>query len=635
MQPPSQVLFVFSEFKNSIDAHDTQKCRLRPDARLLICQTAMENFRIFKELYRNFLTDQKRRFITCGIISFVCVFLECFGLSTLLPALQLILNPEKPYAVLPPWLADIPQTKIIVGFIGICITSIILKDLLSIAGNNLVSKITTTSAIHIIEKLVRLERNAEYMFFLKHRQSELQTIHSKCLDVRYSYYLYHVNTLLLNGSLCFTIGCVALFFVPMTTSFFILSAIIVFFIAKKFQTNHEVPVGLYERKEQLFNTSTASQKEASCLFSEIPPQNTLLAAFAKWKQSDDYFESKGTSKVFLLELLGLICIVSTILLLHFFYPFSVLMQQITFLVICIVRILPYFNRFCVAKQQISAYKSSAVCLNDFYRQLSEHQLPPYDGERVTFKHQLRLEKVCFSYDTETKKEVLHDVSLTVNEGDFVGLTGKSGAGKTTLVDMILGLLPPTKGTYFVDGNVITTHNQLAPFFGYVSQNPCIIMGTVAENVIFGREPNLEQVERVLKMAQLDEFRLDMYLAENGKNISGGQKQRIAIARALYGNPKLLILDEATASLDALTEEKISNVIASLKGKCTVIAIAHRLGTLKMCNRLVYMKEGRIAAEGTFDGLYRSNEEFKELVDALERQSHLVHGNEAVAATAVV
>ena len=553
----------------------------------------------------------------------------------LLPALQLILNPEKLYAVLPPWLADVPQTKIIAGLIGICITSIILKDLLSVAYNNLVFKITTTSAVHIIEKLVRLERNAEYMFFLKHRQSELQTIHGKCLDVRYSYYLYHVNTLSLNGILCFTIGCIASFFVPIATSFFILSAIVVFFIARKFQTNREMLVGLYERKEQLFNTSTASQKEASCLFSEIPPQNTLITAFAKWKRLDDWIECTLQSKVFFIELLGLICIATTILFLHLFYPFSVLMQQITFLVVCVVRVLPYCNRFCVAKQMIDAHKDTFVYLNDFYRQLLEHQLPPYDGERVTFKHRLRLESVCFSYETEDKKEVLHDVCLTVNEGDFVGLTGKSGAGKTTLVDMILGLLPPTKGTYSVDGNVITTHNQLAPFFGYVSQNPCIITGTVAENVIFGREPNPEQVERVLKIAQLDEFQPDMYLAENGKNISGGQKQRIAIARALYGNPKLLILDESTASLDALTEEKISNVIASLKGKCTVIAIAHRLGTLKQCNRLVYMKEGRIAAEGTFDGLYQSNEGFKELVDALERQSHLIHDDEAVATTVAV
>lgn len=595
----------------------------------------MENFRIFKEFYKNFLTDQKKRFIAYGVLSFVCIFLECFGLSMIIPALQLVLNPKKLYAVLPPWLADIPQTRIIAGLIGICIVSIVLKDLLSIAGNSLIFKVSTTSAVSTIEKLIRLERNATYMFLLKRKQSELQTVHSKCLDVRYSYYLFHVNTFLLNGVLCFAIGCMVLFFTPVTTSFFLLVAVIVFCITRKFQTNHGMPVGLHERKEHLFNTSSISQKEASYLFSEIPPQNTLLATFAKWKQSDDYFENKSASKAFLLELLGLVCIAVTILLLYFVYPFSVLMQQITFLVVCIVRILPYFNRFCVAKQQIDAYKSSVVYLNDFYQQLLEHQLPPYDGERVSFNHRLRLEKVCFSYDTENKKEVLHDVCLTVNEGDFVGLTGKSGAGKTTLVDMILGLLPPTKGTYSVDGNVITTHNQLAPFFGYVSQNPCIITGTVAENVIFGREPNSEQVERVLKMAQLDEFQPDMYLAENGKNISGGQKQRIAIARALYGNPKLLILDEATASLDALTEEKISNVIASLKGKCTVIAIAHRLGTLKQCNRLVYMKEGRIAAEGTFDGLYRANEEFKELVDALERQSHLVHGDEAIAARATV
>ena len=635
MQPPLQVPSVFSEFKNHIDAHDTQKCRLRHGVRFLICRTIMENFRIFKELYKNFLTDQKRCLITYGILSLVCIFLECFGLSMLLPALQLILNPEKLYAVLPPWLADIPQTRIIAGLVCICTVSIVLKDLLSIAGNNLVFKIATTSAIHIIERLVRLERNTEYMFFLKHRQSELQTIHSKCLDVRYSYYLYGVNTFFVNGALCFAVGCIMLFFTPVAILFFLLSAIVVFFIARKFQTNREMSIGLYEQKEQLFNTMTIAQKEASCLFSEVPPQDTLITIFAKWKQSDDCVESQGTDKPCILELLGLICITVTVLSLYFFYPFSVLMQQITFLVICIVRILPYFNRFCVAKQQIDAYKSNVVYLNDFYRQLLEHQLPPYNGERVTFKHRLRLEKVCFSYDTETKKEVLHDICLTVNEGDFVGLTGKSGAGKTTLVDMILGLLPPTKGTYSVDGNIITTHNQLAPFFGYVSQNPCIITGTVAENVIFGREPNAEQVERVLKMAQLDEFQPDMYLAENGKNISGGQKQRTAIARALYGNPKLLILDEATASLDALTEEKISNVIASLKGKCTVIAIAHRLGTLKQCNRLVYMREGCIAAEGTFNGLYQSNEEFKELVDALERQSHLVYGDEAVAATPAV
>ena len=599
----------------------------------------MENFRIFKELYKNFLTDQKKRLITYGILSLVCVFLECFGLSMILPALQLILNPEKLYAFLPPWLADIPQTRITAGLISICVVSIVLKDVLSILNNWLSYKIVTTFVRNTIKKLFSLQWNTTYTFLQKYKRSELQTVYSEDVTAKIPVYIEILFSFILNGLLVSFIAIMLLLPSTIVTLSFFLSVAVTVCVAKKtLKKRHPETQDLhrlYQNREQTLNTKMNAFKEALSFFCKIPSLDTLIAAFDKWKRKDQQLAYRAQSQPFLLELLGLICIASTILFLHLFYPFSVLMQQITFLVICIVRILPYFNRFCVAKQQISAYKSSAVYLNAFYRQLLAHQLPPYDGERVTFKHRLQLEKVCFSYDTETKKEVLHDVSLTVNEGDFVGLTGKSGAGKTTLVDMILGLLPPTKGTYFVDGNVITTHNQLAPFFGYVSQNPCIIMGTVAENVIFGREPNLEQVERVLKMAQLDEFRLDMYLAENGKNISGGQKQRIAIARALYGNPKLLILDEATASLDALTEEKISNVIASLKGKCTVIAIAHRLGTLKMCNRLVYMKEGRIAAEGTFDGLYRSNEEFKELVDALERQSHLVHGNEAVAATAVV
>ena len=599
----------------------------------------MENFRIFKELYKNFLTDQKKRFITYGILSFVCVFLECFGLSMILPVLQLILNPEKLYAALPPWLADIPQTRVIAGLIGICIISIVLKDLLLIAGNSLISKVSTTFVHSTIKKLSQLEWNATYMFLQKHRHSELQTIYGDCIASKIALCVVAFCLGMVNGFIVSGIAVILLSFSAVVTLSFFLSAIVVGCVAGKILKKQYLEAQnfseLYQNREQTLNTKVNTLKEALSFFCEVPPLDTLLTTFDNWKRKEQQLACKAQNQPFLLELLGLICIAATILLLYLFYPFSILMQQITFLVICIVRILPYFNRFCAAKQQIDAYKSSVVYVNDFYRQLLEHQLPPYDGERVTFKHWLRLEQVCFSYDTENKKDVLHDVCLTVNEGDFVGLTGKSGAGKTTLVDMILGLLPPTKGTYSVDENIITTHNQLAPFFGYVSQNPCIITGTVAENVIFGRELNSEQVERVLKMAQLDEFQPDMYLAENGKNISGGQKQRIAIARALYGNPKLLILDEATASLDALTEEKISNVIASLKGKCTVIAIAHRLGTLKQCNRLVYMKEGRIAAEGTFDGLYRANEEFKELVDALERQSHLVHGDGAVAATATV
>ena len=376
----------------------------------------------------------------------------------------------------------------------------------------------------------------------------------------------------------------------------------------------------------MFLSHVVSLKEAFCLFARVPPLKSLISAFFEWKQCDDRVILKNANQVFVLELCGLASISVTVLFLHLLYPFPILMQQIIFLVICIVRVLPYANRSFVAKQQVAAYQGSIAHLNSFYQQLLAHQLPPYNGDRITFQGQLQLGNVCFSYDTNAGKEVLHDVCLTVRKGDFVGITGKSGAGKTTLVDVILGLLPPTKGIYSIDGHSITTHNQLAPFFGYVSQAPCIITGTVAENVIFGREPDPGQVERVLKMAQLDEFQPDTCLAENGKNISGGQKQRIAIARALYGNPKLLILDEATASLDALTEEKISNVIASLKGTCTVIVIAHRLGTLKQCNRLVYMKEGRISNEGTFDDLYQSSAEFKELVDALERQSHVVHKN---------
>ena len=134
--------------------------------------------------------------------------------------------------------------------------------------------------------------------------------------------------------------------------------------------------------------------------------------------------------------------------------------------------------------------------------------------------------------------------------------------------------------------------------------------------MFGREKNVELLNRTMQLAQLNELSLDTRLLEMGKNISGGQKQRIAIARALYGDPKLLVLDEVTASLDIETERKISGVINGLKGKCTMLAIAHRLSTLKQCDRILYVKEGRITGEGSFDALYRNSPDFSHMVDLL-------------------
>ena len=241
------------------------------------------------------------------------------------------------------------------------------------------------------------------------------------------------------------------------------------------------------------------------------------------------------------------------------------------------------------------------------------QTHDFNGGTITDTEEL-LEKI-------KSNPLLDGVTFSVAAGEHVAVVGRSGAGKTTLVNMILGLLQPTQGSHQMDGVPITQWNQIKPCFGYVSQNPCIITGTIAENIAFGAAMFPERVRQAMDEAQLHEFTPNTMLDEMGKNISGGQRQRIAIARALYRQARLLVLDEITSSLDALTEQKIMDAINRLKGHCTIIAIAHRLGTLRQCNRILYMEAGRIKAEGNFEQLYQQSADFRQIVDTLQQANN--------------
>ena len=212
---------------------------------------------------------------------------------------------------------------------------------------------------------------------------------------------------------------------------------------------------------------------------------------------------------------------------------------------------------------------------------------------------------------------MKDISFKINKGEFIGIAGVSGGGKTTLADIISGLLIPQDGEIFVDGSKVQ-HLNLK--IGYIPQEYSLITASIRENVAFG-EDNIddEKVIDSLKKAQLYDFIVSRF--EDGiyakpfvdnSGLSQGQKQRLAIARALYLNPDILILDEATSSLDLKTEDEICNVLNSLKGEKTIIAIAHRLSTIKSADKIIFMKEAQIEAISTFDELISHNKDFQEL-----------------------
>lgn len=221
--------------------------------------------------------------------------------------------------------------------------------------------------------------------------------------------------------------------------------------------------------------------------------------------------------------------------------------------------------------------------------------------KLKFEKSIQVNKLRFAYP-EGREDVLRDVSFSIGKGDFAGIIGPSGAGKTTFVDILLGLLKPSDGNIKVDGqDIFENIRSWQANLAYVPQSIYLIDGSVKENIALGVAPeNIDNalIERSLHMAELYDFVSDLpegietRVGERGVKLSGGQRQRIGIARALYQQPEVLILDEATSALDNDTEKYITDTILKLKGQITIIAIAHRLSTLVECDYKIEFADGK-------------------------------------------
>ena len=238
----------------------------------------------------------------------------------------------------------------------------------------------------------------------------------------------------------------------------------------------------------------------------------------------------------------------------------------------------------------------------------------HDEDVLTFNKEINLHHIHYNYPN-TSRTALKDINLTIPLKSTVGLVGSTGCGKTTTIDIILGLLEPQKGTLEVDGKVITEQNSRAwqRSIGYVPQHIYLSDDTVMANIAFGVEPkdiNHDMIKKVSKIANLHQFVTDELpkqyqttIGERGVRLSGGQRQRIGIARALYHNPKVLVLDEATSALDHQTEQEVMKAINNLNKKITIILIAHRLNTVKNCDIIYKLDKGQLIAQGTYNELF--------------------------------
>lgn len=308
-------------------------------------------------------------------------------------------------------------------------------------------------------------------------------------------------------------------------------------------------------------------------------------------------------------------------------PVSVWMPRLVFFGASAIRLAPSAIRIVNSMNQLRANQANAEIVYESLHVIPQHvQSNGRRTEPIAFKKRVEFNNVYVKYP-QSHDHALKGLNLHIDHGETIALVGPTGAGKTTAIDVLLGLIRPDKGAVIVDGTDITGQEpRWQSRLGYVPQFIYLADMSIRENIAFGVPPdqvNDEDVWEALRFAAIDDFvrglpdQLNTRVGERGVMLSGGQRQRIGIARALYFKPEILVMDEATSALDSETERKIAEATQRLQGAVTMVLIAHRITTVRHADRIIILEDGQLSDAGNFEELAERSELFRQLARGLE------------------
>lgn len=565
------------------------------------------------------------------VISLIAGILEFAGIGLIYPFLMLVTSPQtvieyKSYATIINFF-HINHILTITALMGILIVLMFLsKNLLMILCIYLQNKFVINWKNDLNKMLMKFYLNAPYMQMFKTTNSEkiynLTALTAQTLETfvmrSFVFFTNSIITLIILALLFIKFPAIALF----TVIFVIASMVILnkFFKHKtevlapqmlsfSLKNNNQVLENIKNLKEiRIFS----AEKYFFDKFNKVQRENNNVIF------KNTFYASIPPYLVEIILVISLIILAGLITLKNYDDSSKIIASYGLILGI-VFRIAPSLNRIQVALNHMNSSKDLVKKMNDEYEQNHFDVVSNVtnNNDSLEFNEKIKFEDVSFGYRENVS--VIKDCSFEIKKGEFVGIIGLSGAGKTTMADILMGLLPVNSGKITVDNEEITEKNINAfrNLTGYVPQEVNLLENSFKNNVAWGQDEKNIDDERViesLKLAQLYDF-----VQENGginsviRGLSQGQKQRLMIARGLYKNPEILIFDEATSSLDVETEHEITKMLTSLKGNKTLIAIAHRLSTLKECDKLIYLKDGVIVDVGTFEELENRHEDFKNLI----------------------
>lgn len=559
---------------------------------------------VFKKIRTIYTKKQQLKFCFVFILIVISGFLELIGISLILPFINVVINPEiimtNKYLNFVYNLFHITDTTNFLIFLAfVLIVVYILKNLYMLVVYFFQYKILYNAQKDISLQLIKFYVNQPYAYHLNINTSEMVRIvtndTSSCSAflTNLFFLLTELIVVLLVISFLFyvnkvvTIVLVILFIGIFVGIFKFLKPKLKIF-AKSNQKNHGMMIKWIQQSLGAIKDIKILQKESFFIDKYYDSSIKYSSAQKHYHFFEQFPRLLIESFVVSVILMVIIC------LLYRGIDASTIIVQMAVFAMAAFRLMPSMNRLQVALSALIYYSPS---INVVYRDLKNTRVAGYleedENKTLSSEKDIVISNISYKYPN-TDKYIFRDLSFVIKKGKSIGFEGPTGAGKTTLIDVVLGLLNPTDGTITIDG--INIHKNKKSWFskvGYVPQFIYLTDDTIKNNILFYDDENVdeEKLNLVIEQAQLKEFidslpeGLNTIVGERGIRLSGGQRQRIGIARALYKKPEILVLDEATSALDNETEKSVMQAIEHLYGKITMLVIAHRLTTIEKCDEI--------------------------------------------------
>jgi len=593
-----------------------------------------------KRLYSEFSINEKKRLLLLAILIIITGLLQVIGIASIFPFIATASDPSavdnNAYLLAAKTYLQITENRDFIALLGgVVLLTLVMTNLFLAFSTWVTMRFVVTTNNTLAYRLLERYLNENYLFHLERNSAELlKNLTSETSRVVNGGIMSAINVV----SKGFTALCILVFLILVDPFIaFVVGgvlgasyALIYLSIRIKLGRIGVIVTQLFSDRMRYINESLGGIKELKVLGRE----QFYLKQFRRTSEEIIKHQVFNRAAVdlprFLLETIAFGGILSmTMYLVVVKNDVQTVLPMISLYALAGYRLMPALQGIF---QSTAMLKHDIAAVDLFYDDIRGTEKLPFNladsdvskVQPLALNDALLLKDISFSYPNVQNK-VVNQLTLSIKANTSIGIVGTSGSGKSTLVDILLGLLQPQQGEIRIDGERLSDYNSRAwqSNIGYVPQVIFLADSNVSANIAFGipdKDIDQQAVECAAKMANLHDFvnqeleqGYDTIVGERGIRLSGGQRQRIGIARALYHNPSVLVLDEATSALDTPTEQSVMEAVYNLAHKKTIIMIAHRLSTVKGCDNLIWLEKGKLKAEGRFDELLLSNNEFKNFV----------------------